>query len=519
MPDAVQEEASILFIKDVSKGVNNYLFAGNILDNQSVEQEDIDISKPGLRRKRDGYALIANDTSDAAKCFVTNFRPDNASEELLMHTSNKLYKWTGSGNWSSVGTFPWTNGDISSFQADSRVYFVEQSNNVRSYDGATITDEGNTNTDPPRGNVGAYMLGRAFISGNTSSPNKVWYSSISAGTGLGSGSWDRTNNSHSFNIGAGSRIVAISPFRQTDLIVFAEHSIWALNVSPIGTPGSWTITNIHPNIGCKSRRSVAVVGNDLIFMDQYGHIRSLIKTIQDTNAGVNPLPISQHIDGSVQNFNDVYLSNAAGIGFDRFYFLSVTYESATTNNKVFVYDTVLESWTGPWNNWTATNFAVSTVESGNRYLYFGNAGAASKVFRYTKDRFNDNSTAIAFKEVTKKYDFGNSRTDKTWNSVEVMVNATNGTTITVEAQIDDEGWVSVGSFQATGGGPTLPIALPYFLGGSGVVKRIFNLDALLGRGRFIQFRITNSEVDKEVEIIQVVVTGYVENVDFGSPAA
>jgi hypothetical protein len=488
MADSGREEVFTHTIADVSGGVNNFLFAGNIAENQSVAQKNMNISKPGTRRKRDGFVQKADDTGDADKMRVFNYIPDGASERLIGYTSNQLYEWTGSGNWSSVGTANATDGKMDAFQIDNFIYFLLDGSQVQEYDGTTLTSEGDTNTDPPKGSTGIAKFGRAFISGVSTNRNLVYYSNqvAGAGAGAGTGEWNRSaNNIEIKGLGTGDRIVCIINFRQSDILVFTTRSIWNIDISN-STPSNWTVTEVHPTIGCGSRDSVENVGNDVIFQDQNGKFRSLLRTVEDKSQGVDPIPTSQAIEGHVDTFVEASISNTACAAFDRFYFAAVTL-SGTENNSVFV--------------------------------YWGNSESTSTMYAYDVGTFTDDGSAIEMQETTKKYDMGNNRIDKLYQSVEITAAATGNSDITLEAQIDDEGWINIGTMNLTGGGPTLPVDYPFTLGVTGFLRKILHLDDLLGAGRYIQFRLTHSDSGEECQIVSVHFTGYVENINYGGPAA
>lgn len=519
MADSVREEVFEIPILDVSGGVNNYLFAGNIGENQSVAQKNMNISKPGLRRKRDGYAQKADDTGDGDKMRIWNFRPDSGTQVIIGYTADQIYKWTGTGNWASVGTANATDGKLDAFQIDNFIYFIADGVEAQEYDGTTLTDEGDTNTDPPKGSTGVAKFGRAFISGVSTNPNLVYYSNqvSGGGAGAGTGQWNRsTNNIAIKGLGTGHRVVKLINFRQSDIIVFTDRSIWSINIAD-ATPSNWTVVEVHPDIGCGARDSVVNVGNDILFMDQDGNIRSLVRTVEDLNQGVEPIPVSQAIQGHVDTFAAANLDNTAATSFDRFYFCSVTL-TGSENNSVFVYDTVTKAWTGPWT-WNATNFTKSTVEGGKEALYFGNSGNTSVMYGYAVGTFTDDGSAIEMQETSKKYSVGTNRVAKTWNTLEVTAEATGDSDIDIDCQIDDQGWIRVGTMNLTGGGPTLPVDYPFTLGVTGFIQEIFNLDALLGPGRYIQFRFTHDDSGEECRIISAVLTGYMENINYGGPAA
>ena len=148
-------------------------------------------------------------------------------------------------------------------------------------------------------------------------------------------------------------------------------------------------------------------------------------------------------------------------------------------------------------------------------LYFGNSTADSLVFQAETDTFNDNGTAIAFTEETARLTFGLASNDKAFRHVEIEAVSTGNSLLTVSAQVDAGGYVVLGTMLLLGDIPTLPISLPFTLGGGTIVKKKFSLSAL-GKGRDVQIKIEHDALDQDVQILSVTPTGFPENFEFDS---
>lgn len=75
------------------------------------------------------------------------------TEELLACVDGKLWKTTG-GAWSEVsGYTPNSDERVEMTQLVDRMFFTDGVNNVHSYDGSTITDEGTGSGNPPSASI------------------------------------------------------------------------------------------------------------------------------------------------------------------------------------------------------------------------------------------------------------------------------------------------------------------------------------------------------------------------------
>lgn len=528
-------------VKDLTGGVNLKIHPLYLPDNTSAGLQDIDHSTPGLLRTRKGYTAVADEVSSTGKFTGIGYiRQDDGSRAIIgwlraTAPNGNIYKWTGGATWSAIVT------GISDFAADADVFFLQYNNiffiaqdgtdassdSIINCSLATTNVESITTTSNsafPIGTSMVYWQGRLWCSrnqfamnpptSNVIKPAYVWFSdplTPASVTGPGTTVWDRTNNAIACGYGTGQKTVAIQPIRSTELIVFLTSSIERIQpsgdslLSALGIPveGSFSRDIIDPLTGCGARKTVQMLGSDIIFMDQFGSIRSLQRTALDASQGTKSLPLSDPInDGSVDNqgisdLNKSAISKCAAIVFGNRYYLSIPSTGSTVNDTTYVYDVTLGSWTGPWN-FGFSHFLVSDVVTEGVWKLYGIKDAAPARLYEIESGTTDNGTAIAYTETTKRYDFGDIDRDKTGRLIIITCVSTDDADMLVEANVDGSGWTSLGSFNIGGSTETLPLLLPFTLGGGGITKGKFHLETL-DRFNEIQFRFTCDDLGATVQ--------------------
>ena len=123
--------------------------------------------------------------------------------------------------------------------------------------------------------------------------------------------------------------------------------------------------------------------------------------------------------------------------------------------------------------------------------------------------FDDDGSSIPTSLTTKKYDWNSPESDKIFNEIEVGVLGTGGGTVTVSARVDEAGFTQVGTFEVVGGGPVLPVDLPFALGSAGIVRKKFHLEQF-SRGRNIDFKFEHDETT-DVRYLEWIITVQYQN--------
>lgn len=551
MADLPQEDLKGYRNRSVQGGVNTRMFPLDIQDIEAVALQNIDIQTPGQRQKRKGTTLTATGFSLGPIKGLTTFRGNGGDTNLLAVTPGfsftahqELYKWDGTGLWTRVFT-------LTGYTANTECVFVAGHDTdlggkvvvINPLGAMTVTrwfyttNQSGTATfgatyfgsagHPPVPECLAYINGRAFgTQGTTDGRASIFVSKIAQWVVSPTGFL----SSDVFIMGSGTtqRIVSINAFRNNEAIIYMDDRIEELiaadfNTTPLGVV-NWERRVIDPTIGCAGKKSIAVVGEDQLFADQFGNIRSLARTALDAQQGTRSAPVSDGIDSYIKRINAGFQSQITAIAFDRWYVVALPLDSAQTADTVFLFDTVLKAWQGPWTAITPSWFTVGTLDATNANavdknptLYYGSTETATGyVFRLMKGEGTavpgSADLAIEYQETTKRIDYGALDLMKQWIRIELIAIATANITMTVEANIG-LGFVTVGTVTLLGDAPTLPHGFPLMLGGQGVVLGKLSLEGL-DRSRDIQFRLTASSATDTMSILGYNLFAFIQNIEW-----
>lgn len=324
--------------------------------------------------------------------------------------------------------------------------------------------------------------------------------------------WDRLKFWIGMNTKTGQTIKSFAPYKEDMVFVGLECSCFLIAAGQASSILDWQVITVSNDIGVGSHKSVANVGEDIFFMDQFGDIRSLTRLLQDRGASVRNVPISLPIKDITRSINVQDIPLSWGVFFDSKYWITLT---TPTDRKLMAFDVSTQRWFGPMLLKDTGGFtlqieamAVSCANlinepnpqlSPHLYLLGNNQQGLStdyNVFEFDEaEEVDDNNTIIEFDMVTKSEDFGFPHQDKVLDVLEVTYRPKSG----VQCQFDifgkrdfNEKWTLLGSVDYTG---TKEVAIDDF-----------NLK-VLGLGRNFQFRITDDTPTAVPEIIRLVIRG------------
>ncbi len=261
------------------------------------------------------------------------------TQELRVQTTKLEYN--NSGTWTEIGTDELTTGlDTWFTQAGNKMYILNGTDNVFSYDGTTLTDMGNT--DYPKGKYAAFWKNYLFICGDvvlnsTTYKNRVYFSDL--------GNPDTfTHASNWFDVGKsdGQPITGIAPLGEF-LVIFKRRSIFVLSGS---SPDEWVLSasvnnlsQIASGIGCVSAKSIVQVGNDLWFMSDDG-----VRSVKRNEQGSIPLMgiVSENMRETIEDINWSYADKIAGVYFDNKVYMAIPTGTSQTNDTIMVANTKIQ---------------------------------------------------------------------------------------------------------------------------------------------------------------------------------
>ena len=496
-PDKLDDEIKPIIQNSFAGGINNRDFPSELGDNQAVEIRNAIIEDVGVLKKRGGIAVIGDDQGGTACLGLGKYTHSTAGTNYLTCFNTVVYKLNAPETaWTSLATGFTTDLPMYFEVAGNFMFMMNGTDRIRYYDASadTVTTFGSSATDPPLGKIGVFLKERMFIV-DEESPSNLRYSDT------GDALEFTAANLIPINKNDGQRIMALVAFKN-DLLVFKEGSIWALDMTGSDPVTDWVVSLIDNNFGTLSTRTVKQLGNDVVFLDQFGQVRSLIRTKLDTlEAGAKPF--SDSIRDTMDLLNRAQIGLAAAEIWEDTYVLAFPSNDNLYNDKLVVWNNRQKSWaeyTG-WHGAMFDRFTLSNID----FLVMGMSNTDSLVYKCysgtSDERAVGATDAIDFLTITKEYtaDFIG---EKQWQLLDILCKATGDGFLTVEASFDSATYQSVGSVELGGDGPVLPVDIPFILGGEAIARGKFHLN-IFDKSRGIQFRFRNNVADQDVQFRQL----------------
>jgi hypothetical protein len=222
----------------------------------------------------------------------------------------------------------------------------------------------------------------------------------------------------SFRVGKGGNdfIVAIHPWVDGSVLIFCRKSIWmaSLNQSYDGTNGESLVARLDvltDEIGCSARRTIATAGNFVYFLSDSGVYR--LDARLDLKLRGDTKPLSDPIADKLQTLNTDLIEDSVAVYQDNRYYLAVPLADSTdSNNGVFIYSQLNETWeTEDIYGFGVNNFLVGNVAGERRIMITNRAGYLMLLNQRedgddSPDAEVDIVAPVTGRIVTRRYDFG-----------------------------------------------------------------------------------------------------------------
>lgn len=346
-------------------GVQDFMPANLVRDISAVRLENCEIHTHGTVRRRGGLRSWYQHATNATtldpfllKSFsgIRGIGPLQVAAYQTGTSFNVTIDQGGASqqSYTMSGSFSFgAQGDI--FKLLDRIYFgfagqeclyweqgaanLQQELAVPGFPGTTI----------PPVVTGIFFQGRGWAGGDPAAADLVYFSNALGTTGDEEASrapltWDRVFQAFRMETG---NVQAILPFRNIALVVFTDHGI------EIMEPNCCEILNthrytLHRTIGCPFRQTIQLAGEDLIFMDQEGHIRSLAQTDLDESRGVLNAPISITIKNIIDRQTKTHLYRCRS-GFSKgMYWIAMPMDGRQEADQIWGWSVRDQGWVGPY---------------------------------------------------------------------------------------------------------------------------------------------------------------------------
>jgi len=438
-PDGTDDQYLTLEVPDSSGGINTRFQAEEIENNQMTVAYNLDISTPGKKKKRLGNLTVLNDLGATPILGLIYQKAPSVDSRMAFIFGKRMYKHTDplntSGFWTDIdSTDHFTNNLTTtvSILAGDKLFFSNGTDNVFSYDGTSITDEGATSTDPPKGKCLAYFKNRLWVANTTALPDAVYYSNA-----LATQTFDTSVQIFRVATGDSTGVTNMIPFTDSSLVIFKERSVHELLVSG-DTAAYWNLRPVDSSHGCVAPDCAKYYNGKIFFL---------------SHDGVRVLPLQANaasylIKTEIDDINWTYIDRAKMVIFDDKLFLAVPTGDTAYPNKVYVLDLITNGWV-VYTGWNVGCWGVY-ISGNEEVLMYGDANDGKVYKCFTSTQFNDGaSTAINYQEETKSFEFERPFHYKVGGELEVDIASSTGNTVTVSAAIDGGSYTTLGTCTAT----------------------------------------------------------------------
>ncbi len=482
---------------DISGGQNSGDDPLTIGQNQAQLLQNSIITRKGRTTQRLGITKLGTNNSTSNRILgMFHYNAGAALDTLLRARLTKIQNIRSDYTvWDDItGLTSLTSGLTTNFaQGLDRCFILNGTDNVFSIDSSfTVTDEGNTNTSFPKGRFAEFATNnRMFTAGHTDDDKRdyVWFSGA-----LTPQTWDRTLNLFKVRSGNGGKVSWLKMFKEFELIVYKNDSIFVLNMDGTTPLTDWQLQPLSSVIGCPAGRTVCDIGNDHIFLANDG-VRLLSRTSFDKlRVGV----ISNPIRDIIESINQDAVETANAWFENGLYILNIPVGTSTVPNRTVIWDSIAANRNGdPDSAWTTVptdtwNFSCMTsfgFGDNTNTVVSGSSLPTSLSYKVLNGETDDGATIIQ-QIITRAQDFDEPFVSKIFDPSQFVGEDGSDGIYLVEIQIDKGGWLPVGQVSMTGGLQT-PFSTPALTILTDNASETFRTK-FPGKGNYVEFRITNS---------------------------
>lgn len=491
-----------LELRSLLGGQVNKVHAATLQVNQGETIRNVFANRGCLFERRAGSSdVMAGVSPSGAVLGMGWWNPpvSPASPRLIAVVQGGIFDWDGTGDWRLIsggsfsGTEPvyFVQGDqiaTGSTFATYGYFFQKGAASVLRYDGTTTLDvvsggASGSDTSVPLGVDAVYWRGQLWVAEDLEGNGHVRYSEY--------GLPNRFDLSQGFFVNPADPIIRIVEWFSSGILVFQRNSISAIEIDQGNFDSllfdSTRIVTLNYGIGCVAGKSVAQAGQDFYFLSRLG-VMALSKTAQDRTVAIAE-PISEPIRETIRRINWAHAHKATGVIWDGFYLLAIPVDGSSQNNFVIALD--LEE--GGWyevTGWSVGDWRITNFPSVEDQLYFGTsltAGAGEVYLAFDEDVDTDDGVDIDAQVVTARFDAGDKKILKFFQSIDVYTDATETGEIEVYAAADNGDFSLVGTITVDSSGVSFPITFPITFPAETLQRDTFGLESF-GHVREMQFK-------------------------------
>ena len=412
-------------------------------------------------------------------------------DQALQRLSADFKSWTDISGATSQTADTTTNF----VQALDKLFVFNGTDNTLSLDSAlSVTDEGNTNTDVPRGTVAEWATNnRLFVGGSLtdSSRDYVWFSDA-----LDPQTFNRATNVFKVRSGGGGSVTWLKMFKDFELIIYKDDSISVLNMDGSTRLTDWDLKPLSVAVGCPAGRTVQDIGIDHIFLANDG-VRLLSRTTFDKlRVGV----ISEPIQDIIDDINQDAVQNSCGWFENGIYILGVPTGTSTTPNTFVFWDSIAAGRSGDPNNgwttvpedtWNISCFTSFGFGDNVKTVVGGEARALTLCYKVLSGN-TDNGQAITQTIISRELDFGDAFIEKIFDPTQFVGDPGTGAIYTFSVDVDRAGFTQLSETMSSAGLLVTPFTTPTTTIAGTEFEESAQRTKFIGRGDSVRYKIVNS---------------------------
>jgi hypothetical protein len=511
------------------RGYNSYTQSKSLVDDQEIPYgSNVWLDDNGSATKRTGSSRYSAVISSGHAVMGLGRFKTSTINKVIAACNTSLYA-VASGTSTALTGVTFTADKSTDFMQAFDTFYAANGTDALAYttNGTSLTSvaaNGNIGRWPVFYNQRIYMT-------NTANPDRIYYSNPYALSLAAPPTLTGFDTANLFNTdltatpkknagfivlqpGAGLEITRLFVDGDT-LYCYTKTNIW--KITPVATANAdgsiaHTVSLYQTSYGTPGGRSIVKVGNDQWF---YGNdnLYSLGEVALYQNIRVSPK--SGRVKSEITSItNSGRATTAAGFYNSKVYF---AYTTGTYNDRILVYDTILNAWSTPFTGENISCFLEIEESDGTRRFLGGSSLSTDSYVYELNTGSNDQSTAISAVFETKSTDCDKPGLIKRFAFIKVFYGLLFGT-ITYEVFIDEvsslTGTVQLGNStsrtvgigtQAIG---TFPVGRDYDTSttfASLASNSDFTIDCQYKSGKKISVRFTNSNVSEQFKINNIVV--------------
>ena len=396
-------------INDFGGGLNTSTsFA--IEDNQFTKLDNFYYNKEKQLQTRLGYETFGDNLPDSISSFYWYQNDGTLESRAVCHAGEKFYEYDeGTDAWVEKKT-GLTATEATGYRAGRAtrrdyavyknvIYMCDGVNNYASWDGTTYTEYATM----PKCRYLNYLQDVIFGAGDDTNPNTLYYTDAAPTDGS-------VINANIVVVGGdqNGQINGITELSNI-ILVFKSYDIYSIDVT------NKAARTINAQDGGHGNRAIHGVGNTIAYFSD-NSVETLQQKIYTGGTSLESEPMSDDVKSVVDKVVEAQYNSTCAWYDDKRTNYTISFDTDDDNipDTTLVHSSLVKAWT-QWNLPTIYTYGKYINAAGVVDYLFSSGGQMYKMH----NGLQDNGVDIPYELETKKYDFGQTGLNKTYDYVDI----------------------------------------------------------------------------------------------------